>query len=237
MAKKTARTKKTRTAPQSFRAPTLDLAAIVKPKTPRNTESGPKLEARLFYSSDKNTLAKNKEAMGSLPGWQKEKILSAPNKLFKVTQDTGVRYFCWLEKDERTIQNEKSLQALETSRIRDLCGALSSELEHLGVTHLEITLLKAPQEAEKAFALGMELANYRFTRAARTQKTFTFEFTGNSKKTSLQNIESGQSLGAATNLARHLVNLPPNLLNPVSYADAVQELFRGQKNVQVEVWD
>ena len=43
-------------------------------------------------------------------------------------------------------------------------------------------------------------------------------------------------LGQATNIARHLTNLPSNLLNPDTFPEAVKTLFKGKSGCTVNVW-
>jgi leucyl aminopeptidase len=45
------------------------------------------------------------------------------------------------------------------------------------------------------------------------------------------------NLALATNLARHLVNLPPNVLYPESYGEMIQGLFAESPHMNVEIWD
>ncbi len=48
---------------------------------------------------------------------------------------------------------------------------------------------------------------------------------------------SAQMIGQGVNLARHLVNLPPNLLNPDRFSNLVEKGMDWPKHVEVEVWD
>lgn len=41
----------------------------------------------------------------------------------------------------------------------------------------------------------------------------------------------------ATNLARHLVNLPSNVLHPGSYPSLVESLFKHSHHIEIEIWD
>lgn len=50
-------------------------------------------------------------------------------------------------------------------------------------------------------------------------------------------LTSARALGTATNFARHLVNLPPNVVNPTSMAKAAQTLFRGRPGIKLDIWD
>lgn len=135
------------------------------------------------------------------------------------------------------LERDPRIKASLETRIRDAVGASVSQLERLEVTHAEYDFkLPAPQLA--AALTGLEMALYRFKRVQKNELAkIKFQLLQNGKGMPSAAIEQGVLLGRAVNLARHLTNLPPNLLHPVSYAAAVEDLFRSQKHISVEVWD
>jgi len=78
----------------------------------------------------------------------------------------------------------------------------------------------------------------QYTYRPRTSKLEPeLSFTSNGRPVSAGVLKQAAALGRSVNFARHLVNLPPNDLNPPAYADAIKKLFAKSKTVSVEVWD
>ncbi|PIK13648.1 MAG: aminopeptidase [Halobacteriovorax sp. JY17] len=82
--------------------------------------------------------------------------------------------------------------------------------------------------------VGVELALYRF---AKKELVGAFKFNRDGKKLATSLIQKAKSIALGVNQARHLVNLPPNDLNPVTYADNMKELFKTSKTIKVTVLD
>lgn len=203
----------------------IDLKSIFKKAS---KAAKPKQDSAVFVFLDKKSLEKDKNLFVYLKDWQKDAILAAPWKWHRIPFEKGPQFLCWFDSEAQGIKNEKSLEASPAIKMRDLCGSLFVELEAFKVTDVEVEWSKKSPELESAFMLGMELAAYRFTRAGEIKAP---QF--NLKTKSIL----GETLGQATNLARHLVNLPSNQLHPQSYAQAIQALFSNQAGVKVDVWD
>jgi leucyl aminopeptidase len=116
---------------------------------------------------------------------------------------------------------------------RDLAGSLAGALLDFAVDDLEVTFVEATEEEKLGFFVGLELGAYRFKTA----------FSGKTPKLprlhchdAVHGRERAVRLGTAVNLARHLVNLPANALNPATFAAGVVELFRRSKHTTVEIW-
>jgi leucyl aminopeptidase len=90
----------------------------------------------------------------------------------------------------------------------------------------------------KGSLVACDLAFYNFKRVAFARKDAVAPelFVRVPGKWGEEDIEESRWVAAATNLARHLTNLPPNWLNPRSYAEFVKDVFAGAKHVDVEVW-
>jgi leucyl aminopeptidase len=104
---------------------------------------------------------------------------------------------------------------------------------------LRIRFEKLPEAAILGGLVGLELSQYSFKKATRELKDELHDVTIEAPgvRALPQLLKKAQRLGQAANLARHLVNLPPNELNPVSYAQAIQKLFASSRKIKVEVWD
>lgn len=84
--------------------------------------------------------------------------------------------------------------------------------------------------------VGLELAAYRFDETKSIALAHV-SFHVNHKKLSSKFSDEAKAQALAINTARHLVNLPPNQLHPVSFASLMQKTFKTSKTIKVEVWD
>ena len=134
------------------------------------------------------------------------------------------------------VEMDSRLQSSLIARVRDSMGALVATLEKLDVKCAQINFDFGPELLETAI-VGLEMALYRFKRMIKGEVSrlqFTLQHRG--KALPEEALRAGLALGRGMNLSRHLVNLPPNWLNPVSYADFLNQIFAG-KNIAIEVWD
>lgn len=134
-------------------------------------------------------------------------------------------------------ESDPGLKASPSSRIRDAVGSSLALLERMEVQSATFVFDCSAEQLADAL-LGLEVGLYRFKRVFKQEKPkVVLSLIHKGKPVSDKVIEEATQLGRAINLARHLTNLPPNQLNPVSYADFMQSLFAGMKGVSIEVWD
>lgn len=135
------------------------------------------------------------------------------------------------------VERDQALKATAETRLRDAMGPLILAVEKLDVTELEIDFI-GPAAQLPSLANGLELALYRFRRVMnREVPKYKISLKAKGKPVASRSLEAGVALGQAINLARHLTNLPPNLLNPKTYAEFAAEFFAGRRGVKVEIWD
>lgn len=137
------------------------------------------------------------------------------------------------------LENEKDprLKSPPAVRVRDTVGATLGQLEKMEVTWAEFDFQLDAAGVEAA-VLGLELALYRFKRVFKGEGAkISLSLRARGKVISESTLMRATALGVSANLARHLVNLPPNLLNPVTYAEATEQVLSGLKNVKIEIWD
>ncbi|MBC7753516.1 MAG: leucyl aminopeptidase family protein, partial [Moraxellaceae bacterium] len=89
---------------------------------------------------------------------------------------------------------------------------------------------------------GFELSMYNFLQVYKNETSYeldiTFAFASAVKiKQSEGFIELAQKNAAAVQIARHLVNLPPNVIHPESLEKIVLKDLGFSKSTQIEVWD
>ena len=121
--------------------------------------------------------------------------------------------------------------------MRDLAGVALNQLRQLGPESLQIIVLGCDGEGILGALTAVDLAAYRFRSTQEEQAVPVWRpkivLTGVTEQVA---AEAG-ACAVATNIARHLVNLPAGDLNPVSYAEGLAELFSSADTMQVDIWD
>lgn len=123
---------------------------------------------------------------------------------------------------------------------RDQFGTLVSQLKahHLKAVQMEFHGTEGAQDL--GALVGLDVAVYNFR-----------QFVDGKQLTDLPKVALRKSLGSwdkatvkdamlrarAVNVARHMVNLPPNDLNPKSFAEMATKRLGFPKNTKVTVWD
>lgn len=123
---------------------------------------------------------------------------------------------------------------------RDQFGTLVSQLKahHLKAVQMEFHGTEGAQDL--GALVGLDVAVYNFR-----------QFVDGKQLTDLPKVALKKSLGSwdkatvkdamlrarAVNVARHMVNLPPNDLNPKSFAEMATKRLGFPKNTKVTVWD
>lgn len=194
------------------------------------------VELRFFASRDAA-----ESATAELHAWQRKLLTDGKDELL---QFEGPRGPVWMilpsgNKTE-TPTHGGLLEDSPYARARDLTGRAYSQMKPYKPQSITVRLEEGLSDDELLGALtGLEIASYRYREqavpGAKPKELPGLTLVGNAEK--LQKLkDEAQALGRATNLARHLVNLPACDLNPKTYSKAARELFSGSKNVAVEIW-
>jgi leucyl aminopeptidase len=117
---------------------------------------------------------------------------------------------------------------------RDLVGRAASEARKLKAQKINVRFESCQDREILGALVGLELAAYTYKQAVAAQPA-PLPVLGLAVKNELK--EEAQALAMGTNVARHLVNSPPNLLNPETFAQAIRELFTDVPGLSVDVWD
>jgi leucyl aminopeptidase len=132
-------------------------------------------------------------------------------------------------------ERDPRLRSAPAARLRDGVGQALIALERAEVSFARFDF-DVPEASLPAALLGLELSLYRYKRVLADQPA-KIALALAHRGTALTKPGTGVELGRAVNLARHLVNLPPNLLNPVTYAEFIGEVFAAFKTVRIDTWD
>ncbi len=125
------------------------------------------------------------------------------------------------------------------SWFRDQAGTILSAAKSQSIENLQVYFSQCKSvDIPRAFVIGAELAAYNFFQIYSGKKT-TFPklyLKSDATKLSAQIISNAQLEAACVQLARHLVNLPPNELNPQTMADFVTKNLKFP-NTKIAIWD
>lgn len=224
-------------------------------------ERTPKLVFKSWIASFQWSAAKKKAAKGTtgfvyflgvddgnkLSALVKEHSLSWQNETLK-KNEKDVVYFVgssgpvWILRSRKKNQagHEGLLDESDYAWARDQFGGLVS---HFRIHQLENVSLEfhGTEAAQELGALtGLEIASYGF-RSFRDGKNLS-DLPAVTIKKSLGSfdrelMQEAQRRGKAVNLARHLVNMPPNELHPQSFAHLVKSGLGLPASLKVTVWN
>ena len=164
--------------------------------------------------------------------WIKEKFSKAPLPLVSYESSSGPTWLIspFLKPAKRSaLKSDPLLESSAFAKVRDAAGAAFQQAQRAGVKNLYVEL---PSKAEDAlaFLVGLEIAQYKFKKSADKIEVQL-------SKTNKELMEQAELIGHSVNLARHLVNLPPNELTPERFASIAKELVGGTKGVRIEIWN
>jgi leucyl aminopeptidase len=121
---------------------------------------------------------------------------------------------------------------------RDMLGGLGS---YFKAHHLNSVIMEfhgTDDEQDLGALTGLEISSYNFRDLAEKREVTLPKIYISKPHGSFKNevIKNAEARGAAMNMARHLVNLPPNQLNPSTFKNIVKDINWG-RNTQVEIWN
>jgi len=144
------------------------------------------------------------------------------------------------------------IETAQATKLRDLFGQFFRCVSVHAPQKLEVIFIDALAEEIEQSLLGLELASYRFTQEyfGKAKKLPKLEVFDLKTKKNLSRASKSQQDGLkksmvkaiatdakAVNLARHLVNLPPNILTPLSYGEEIKATFRSMPGISLEIWE
>lgn len=128
---------------------------------------------------------------------------------------------------------------------RDQSGSLVAQFKTYQFTQVALHFIEADVAAVRGVVIGLELAAYNFLKLYKKspdngvtpQVVIAWEGrSGVNARNGRSVIDAAQVEARSVQLARHLVNLPPNDINPASVEEIVKKELGFGKNVSVDVW-
>lgn len=173
------------------------------------------------------TLIKDIVEMEALP-YQEEALLKNEQKM---AHFVGVRGPTWI------------IFESGYGNFRDRAGILATQLRNQKLKNIHIEIHQMNPDDLLGLVAGFELSAYNFLQVYKNENTaqlnISLSFTGPAAKikSPLTLIEQAQKKAMAVQIARHLVNLPPNLIHPESIEKLLTQDLKFSNSSQIEVWN
>ncbi len=199
--------------------------------------SGKKLGYLFYLQGAKNSWKKSLSQY--LEDWQIKEIAESPSELAFYSTQSGPVWVIMAKHPKGAKSHSGLMDRSEYTAARDLISLNIPKVLSMGLDQLQIHFEGAKNSEIMGGLVGLEMAAYRFNDCFKEtkRKLPQLKFFKGGKAYKDKSIQRATHLGVGTNLARHLVNLPANELNPKTYSEFLKTIFSGQKNFKVEVWD
>lgn len=165
-----------------------------------------------------------------------QSLLKNSNTSKEAHIEIGNVKFCFIELKSPDKGTHSELDLSDYAVARDSVGAAGVKLLKSKAEFLSLHLAKMPDTKVLGSLVGLGMAHYSFTDTQKTPEALHFEVYHDGKKLQKSVLAEAHARSHATNLARHLVNLGPNQLHPLSYCDSAKKLF-SKLGAKVEIWD
>ena len=188
----------------------------------------------LVASSSSSIKSVTDQLPGGIPAWQLKDLAKKKNRLFQLTSDSGPVVLVRLGKQSKASNDFGFHGSSLYQNARDHGGVASAHITSSDCNLWTVIFDTTSEDSIVGFLAGLEMGSYRFKKANEegALASVDLRLVGCSK----DQVGSAKVLGRSVNIARHLVNTPPNILNPASFAQAAKKLFTGNKAVKTEVW-
>ncbi|MBE8162995.1 MAG: leucyl aminopeptidase family protein [Bdellovibrionaceae bacterium] len=154
-------------------------------------------------------------------------------------------FLCLLSVHKPSNTSTDAFCSSDFSEAKNKTGDSFSHLSKLSVKKLSIFTENLNTFQSLGVVVGAYVASYKYKKIAfnkllshsMEEDCFKPNLKFTIKGISSSLIKKGKTQAYAINMARHLVNLPPNILNTDNYANWIQETWKGFANTKVSVWD
>lgn len=170
--------------------------------------------------------------------WQKTSLLAAKKELLHFVSNQGPVWILCRWPRPTVTSHHGQLEESAYAWARENGGGIFTTLKSYKVSQVIIEMSGTNEEIDLGFLVGMEMSAYTYKSSEKTiadLPDFHLYKTEGSLEPDV--LTKAIEQGVAINTARHLVNMPPNILNPKSFTDMVKEIFAKSKSTQVKVWD
>ena len=194
----------------------------------------------IFGSEVKDPKKLEHEIFGSeLAGWQQNLLNDRNQEALFLAVAHGP---AWLSrpklgtKQKKAASHRGQLESSGYATMRDRVGAAWPAMRDFkGIKHLAIRFHGCTNQEVLGVLTGIEIVSYKFTSIIKNQgpkPSFKVSVHG----ANASHVRAARAMGTSINLARHLVNVDPQKLNPLTYAESVLRWFKNSPGIKVDVW-
>lgn len=136
------------------------------------------------------------------------------------------------------VSHDGRLEESDYSWFRDRVGHWMTSVRNLKGQVISLQFESCGEASILGSFVGIELAAYQYkaTLQASGHEALPTLLWKSSK--GLENlVNQARAIGLGANTTRHLVNAPPNHLNPATFAEVALEIFNKYPSVEVDIWD
>ncbi len=170
------------------------------------------------------------EVLGLWP-WQSEQCVKKVGAWAEVAVEAGVAWVGILPIVKKRPGHGDQLTLSPYGNARDFGAILASRVIENGAPEVLVKTEGLSIDEKNGLYVGIHMGCYRYRRVRKADKVPPlpkFIFEGDA-------LDEAHLLQESVNLARHLVNVPANDLNPGSFADVITSLFKDIPHTSVDV--
>jgi leucyl aminopeptidase len=193
-------------------------------------------DAQIIYCGAQSDGASILQSLNDqLHAWQSKLVNFDEGDLFALAGKSGPIF---LLKPKRVSDAQKRdggrLAPSPYSLARDLLGRAFADCRKAKPVKLKVRFINAQADEVRGALVGLEMASYSYrSLVQKLEQNLPQLILDVDRKVWTE----AQALGVGVNIARHLVNTPPNILYPQSFALQVAKLFAGEESVTTSIWD
>lgn len=169
--------------------------------------------------------------------WQKQDLISQNRELIYFMGSDGPIWI--LRRNALTTHGHQGmLDESDYTWARDVFGSLVGHFKAHHLKNVVIRYRMTSKQIELGSLVGLEMGQYHFKNNHRWIKNELPELflTKDLIKLDSSITQEACLIAESVNLSRHLVNLPPNEINPTSMKSVIRQM-KWPKTVKLEIWD
>lgn len=172
--------------------------------------------------------------------YQKQAILKKSKELVHFQGRRGPVWIYSPQNKTGPFSHSGRLEESSYAAVRETIGNALAAIKAHNYERLHVELDTTEDSQDQALLTAIAISAYTYKAAMEGKsalgdlKIYVKKSSGKIAKESLQ---TAMASAHSVNMARHLVNTPPNFLNPETMVDFVKSNFKGKKNLQLEFWD
>lgn len=170
-----------------------------------------------------------------LHAWQSKLVNFEENDLFNLAGKSGPIIVVRPRKTSDAWKRDGGLLAPSPyGQARDLLGRAFAEVKKFKASKLKVRFMNAQPEEVRGALVGLEMSSYAYRALVQKMDLALPQLVLDVDR---KIVAEAQALGLGINIARHLVNTPPNILYPQSFALQAAKLFAEEEGVTTAIWD